>query len=135
MHTAPLPEERRGDDLERDFCDRTSEKRWVLTSEMTGTLAPPLEKRTARGVDASSATGKEISTGSHDEPLDADSSEAWLAEDSIFTVPSKVKAGLMVLRTYRQPGLLCTPRNIAQSSKFLGKKITFWYQGLPPRHF
>jgi hypothetical protein len=24
--------------------------------------------------------------------------------------------------TYRQPGLLCTPRNFARSSKFLGKK-------------
>ncbi len=29
--------------------------------------------------------------------------------------------------TYRQPGLLCTPRNFAQSSKFLGKKKYFWY--------
>jgi hypothetical protein len=29
---------------------------------------------------------------------------------------------------YRQPGLLCTPRNLAQSSKCLGKNI-FWYQG------
>jgi hypothetical protein len=26
---------------------------------------------------------------------------------------------------YRQPGLLCTPQNFAQSSKFLGKKIFF----------
>ncbi len=26
-------------------------------------------------------------------------------------------------REYRQPGLLCTPRNFAQSSKFLGKNI------------
>jgi hypothetical protein len=25
----------------------------------------------------------------------------------------------------RQPGLLCTPRNFAQSSKFLGKKYFF----------
>jgi hypothetical protein len=28
---------------------------------------------------------------------------------------------------YRQPGLLCTPRNFAQSSKFLGEKKNFWY--------
>jgi hypothetical protein len=27
---------------------------------------------------------------------------------------------------YRQPGLLCTPRNLARSSKFLGKNI-FWF--------
>ncbi len=26
---------------------------------------------------------------------------------------------------YRQPGLLCTPQNFAQSSMFLGKKIFF----------
>jgi hypothetical protein len=26
---------------------------------------------------------------------------------------------------YRQPGLLCTPQNSAQSSKILGKKIFF----------
>jgi hypothetical protein len=26
---------------------------------------------------------------------------------------------------YRQAGLLCTPQNFAQSSKFLGKKIFF----------
>jgi hypothetical protein len=26
-------------------------------------------------------------------------------------------------RTYRQPGLLCTPQNFAQTSKFLVKKI------------
>jgi hypothetical protein len=30
--------------------------------------------------------------------------------------------------TFRQPGLLCTPRNFAQSSKLLEKNI-FWYQG------
>ncbi len=35
---------------------------------------------------------------------------------------------------YRQPGLLCTPRNFAQSSKFLGKKY-FWIPRLSLRHF
>jgi hypothetical protein len=29
---------------------------------------------------------------------------------------------------YHQPGLLCIPRNFAQSSKFLGKNI-FWFSG------
>jgi hypothetical protein len=28
---------------------------------------------------------------------------------------------------YRQPGLLRTPPNFAQSSRFLGKKNFFWY--------
>jgi hypothetical protein len=28
---------------------------------------------------------------------------------------------------YRQPGLLRTPQNFSQSSKFLGKNIFFWY--------
>jgi hypothetical protein len=31
-----------------------------------------------------------------------------------------------VLMRYRQPGLLCTPQNFTQSSKFSGKKY-FWY--------
>jgi hypothetical protein len=35
---------------------------------------------------------------------------------------------------YRQPGLLCTPRNFAQSSNFLGKKY-FLLLKLPLRNF
>jgi hypothetical protein len=35
---------------------------------------------------------------------------------------------------YRQPGLLCTPRNFAPSSKFLEKKY-FWVPTLPLKHF
>ncbi len=38
------------------------------------------------------------------------------------------------LPSYRQPGLLCTPRNFAQSSIFLGK-IYFLVLRLPLRHF
>jgi hypothetical protein len=36
------------------------------------------------------------------------------------TAPGRVP--LLVMREYRQPGLLCTPQNFAQSSKFFKKK-------------
>jgi hypothetical protein len=42
------------------------------------------------------------------------------------TDQEKRKCRVKVRARYRQPGLLCTPRNFAQSSKFLGQN-NFWY--------
>ena len=59
----------------------------MFISDMIGTLFPPLVNLIARGVEASSTTGKEMMTGSQEEPLLAVSSDPWLADDIIFTVP------------------------------------------------
>ncbi len=44
-----------------------------------------------------------------------------------FIVSGKISVLLRLLPKrywkYREPGLLCTPQNFAQSSKFLGKNI------------
>ncbi len=42
---------------------------------------------------------------------------------------SEQRSGSLLFLPYRQPGLLCTPQNFAQISKFLGKKHIFWYYG------
>ncbi len=49
----------------------------------------------------------------------------------VFVHPGPCLVSLRDLwsNNYRQPGLLCTPRNFAQSLKFLGKNDIFWYWG------
>jgi hypothetical protein len=51
-----------------------------------------------------------------------ESNQEQLASDKVY---DRARA-LISKEIYRQPGLLCTPRNFAQISKLLGKNI-FWY--------
>lgn len=84
MQTAALPV----DLLETEEPEDLTPKRWVLTSDMTGTPAPPEVKRRASGVEASSVTGKEMTTGSQEDPLRATSAPEE-ADFRTFTVPGR----------------------------------------------
>jgi hypothetical protein len=75
---------------------------------------------------------------------------SWIGRGGVVGVPGQFAAGkflwynpcgwseifsfVIFLRSYRQPGLLCTPRNFARSSKFLRKQY-FLLLRLPLRHF
>ncbi len=66
-------------------------------------------------------TGRLLNRSGRPRRADAVASGDSTSLGSTFALNSR----FVLTETYRQPGLRCTPQNLAQSSKFLGKKNIF----------